>query len=366
MAEQKLADVARRQMAELAAYQTFEVYTTPPVEALAERVASIAPMPDARVFFTSGGSESVDTAAKLVRAYWAEVGAPERNIILSRELAYHGVNAYGTSLGGIPANLAHYDPLVALVERVPHDDAGALRATVDRIGPGRIAAFFCEPVIGAGGVYFPGPGYLEAVAAICREHEILFVADEVITGFGRLGAWFGSTHYGIEPDIVTAAKGISSGYLPLGAVIVGARVAEPFWREGTGAIFRHGYTYSGHTTACAVGVRNLEIVEREGLVSRVRELGPTVRTALEPLAHHALVSEVRAGTGLLGAVELEPEAVAERPSLGSQVAAAARRHGLITRALRGVAFQFSPPFVITEEEIGRVAEILGGALDEVL
>jgi len=361
----ELADAAREQMRTLAAYQTFELYTSPPVAELAERVAGLVPVAGARVFFTSGGSESVDTAVKLARAYWVAAGRPDKNVVLSRRLAYHGMNVYGTSLGGIPANRAGYEPLVSLTEQVPWDDAGALREAIERIGPERVAAFFCEPVIGAGGVVHPPPGYLAEVEAICREHDVLFVVDEVITGFGRLGEWFASGRFGLAPDIVTVAKGITSGYVPLGAVIAGERVAEPFWRPGTDAVFRHGYTYSGHTTACAVALANLDILERERLVERVRELEPLLASALHPLASHPLVAEVRAGLGLLAAVEIRAEALVERPGLVAQLAAEVRRQGVLTRGLRGVALQVSPPFVVSEEQLGLIAEAFEAALDAV-
>ena len=194
---------------------------------------------------------------------------------------------------------------------------------------------------------------------------MLFVVDEVITGFGRLGEWFASGRFGLAPDIVTVAKGISSGYVPLGAVIAGERVAEPFWRPGTDAVFRHGYTYSGHTTACAVALANLDILERERLVGRVRELEPLLAAALRPLASHPLVAEVRAGLGLLAAVEIRADALAERPGLVAQLAAEARRQGVLTRGLRGVALQVSPPFVVSEEQLGLIAEAFEAALDAV-
>lgn len=358
----EIADAAAEQIRTLAAYQTFERYTTPATEALSAKVASLTHLPDAKVFFTSGGSESIDTAAKLVRAYWRAVGHPDKEIVLSREHAYHGMNAYGTSLAGIPSNLDVFHPLVPTVERVAWDDAATLRAAIDRRGPDRVGAFFCEPVIGAGGVIAPPEGYLQEIQAICRDADVLFIADEVVSGFGRLGDWFASERYGIDPDMITAAKGLTSGYAPLGAVIVGPRVCEPFW-SGTGAIFRHGYTYSGHTACCAIGLANLEIIEREGLRDRVRELEPVLDRILRPLEAHPLVSEVRAGVGLLGAVELDAGARAEDPGLLNRVVAGARERGVLTRGIRGVALQVSPPFVVTEAELEQVAAAFAGALD---
>jgi putrescine---pyruvate transaminase len=361
---EELADAAAAQMREIAGYQAYDVFSSRPAEALAERVASVVPIPDAKVFFTAGGgSDAIDTAAKLARAYWRAIDRPEKQVIIGRQHAYHGMNAYGTSLGGIPAMTDPFGPLVTLVEHVPWDDAPALAKLIEQVGADRVAAFFCEPVIGAGGVYFPPDGYLTQVQEICRDQNVLFVADEVITGFGRTGEWFGSLRYGIEPDMMIMAKGLTSGYLPLGAVAAGPTVAEPFWRPGSAEIFRHGYTYSAHPAACAVGLANLDLLVREQLVARVRQLEPTVTAALAPLAGHPLVSEVRTGAGLLGAVEIAPAARAADPGLPARLVTAIRERGVITRLLRGIALQVSPPFVITEAELGQIAAVFAAALD---
>ena len=277
----ELADAAARQMRDLAAYHAFGVFTNPQAEELSRRLAGLAPMDGAKVFLTAGGgSDAIDTAGKLARAYWTVMGRPEKRVVLSRSHAYHGVNAYGTSLGGIPANAAAFGPLVPDVEQVPWDDADALESTIARLRPEHVAAFVCEPVVGAGGVLPPPDGYLERVQAICREHEVLLVADEVITGFGRLGTWFGCERYGFSPDLLTCAKGMTSGYAPIGAVLASERVADPFWRPGSSEMFRHGYTYSGHAAACAVALANLDLLERERLLDRVRELEPVLRATL--------------------------------------------------------------------------------------
>jgi adenosylmethionine-8-amino-7-oxononanoate aminotransferase len=214
-------------------------------------------------------------------------------------------------------------------------------------------------------VYPPPEGYLAAAREICRRHDVLFVADEVITGFGRTGAWLASDRFGLDPDLITTAKGLSSGYAPIGAVIASGRVAAPFWRPGSAEVFRHGYTYSAHPTACAVAAANLDVIEREQLLARVARLEPVLARTLAPLAGHDLVAEVRAGTGLLAAVEIAAAARSADPGIGPRLVAEIRERGVITRLLRGVALQVSPPFVITEAEIARIAEVFAAAFDAV-
>jgi putrescine---pyruvate transaminase len=352
----ELADAAAAQMRELAAYKTYDGFTSPRTEELATRVAGLLPFEGAKIFFTSGGGESIDTAAKLARAYWVALDKPDKHVIISRQFAYHGSNAYGTSLTGMAPLVEGFGRLVPEVEQVAWDDAEALAAAIDRIGPERVCAFFAEPIIGAGGVLIPPEGYLERVQEICREREVLLVLDEVITGFGRLGTWFATERFGLSPDLITVAKGITSGYIPLGGVIASPRVAEPFWAEGTPHVFRHGFTYSGHATACAVGLANLDVIEREGLVARVSELEPVLAETLAPLAGRDAVAEVRSGVGLLGAVELKD------PSKLQGVIDAAYERGVLVRGIRGVALQISPPFVITEDELATAGHVLGEAL----
>jgi adenosylmethionine-8-amino-7-oxononanoate aminotransferase len=360
----ELADAAAAQMRQLAAYQAFESFSNAPAEALAQRIAGLAPVQGAKVFFTpGGGSDAVDTAAKLARAYWHAAGHPSKQVIVARSHAYHGMNAYGTSLGGIPANAEPFGSLVSLVEHVSWDDAAELEKLLHHLGAEQVAAFFCEPIIGAGGVYPPPDGYLASVQETCRRNNVLFVADEVVTGFGRVGAWFASQRFGLDPDMIITAKGLSSGYAPLGAVIVGARVAGPFWRSGSREAFRHGYTYSAHPASCAVSLANLDLIEREQLIARVRELAPVLAHCLLPLADHQLVSEVRAGTGLLAAVEIARDARAADPELGTRLVADIRRRGVITRLLNGAALQVSPPFVITRGELQQIAQVFAAALD---
>lgn len=360
----ELAEVAAAQMSRLASYQTFDVLANEPVLELAARLARIAPMEDAGVFFTSGGgSDAVDTVAKIARRYWQVAGHPERTVIVARVGAYHGMNAYGTSLAGIEPNAHGWGPLVREVAHVPENDAGALADLLERQGE-RVAAFIGEPVIGAGGVIPPVDGYWQDVQDLCRAHDVLLICDEVITGFGRVGEWFAAQRYDIEPDLVTIAKGLTSGYLPAGAVLCGPRVRDMLWSSEAGA-FRHGYTYSGHPTVCAVALANLDIIEREDLAGHVRALESTFAAAVEDLATHELVGTVRTA-GLLAGVELEADARAAAPFLAEDVVGAARANGLLVRNLLGRVLQISPPLVITENEVETLVARLSAALDQVL
>ncbi len=354
----ELAEAAAGQMRTLAAYSTFGDYVTPPTVELAERLAGIAPVPGSKVFFTSGGSDSVDTAAKLARRYWVETGRPSKTMVIGRQKAYHGMHYAGTALGGIPGNTEGYGVLVPDTATVAWDDVDDLRATIERAGPENVAAFFCEPVIGAGGVYPPPDDYLAGVRKLCTEMDVLFVADEVVTGYGRIGgSWFASTKFGLEPDLVTTAKGLTSGYLPMGAVLIAPRVADPFFRAGAGVWWRHGYTYSGHATAAAVALANLAIIEREGLLDEASRLEATLARQLSPLADHERVAEVRCGVGALAAVQLV------EPSEAVALARALRDVGVATRAVGAGGIQISPAFVMTDDDVEELASALAQALD---
>jgi adenosylmethionine-8-amino-7-oxononanoate aminotransferase len=360
----EIADAVQAQVRRLPAYSTFGDLSNRPAIELAERVSAHAPIPDSKVFLTSGGSDSIDTATKMARRYWQLLGQTDRTLLITREHAYHGMHVAGTSLAGIEANVAGHGPLVDDVVKVAWDSPSALREVIVAAGPERVAAFFCEPVIGAGGVFPPPEGYLEEVRAICRETGVLFVADEVITGFGRTGDWFASSRWGLEPDVVTCAKGITSGYLPMGAVIAAPWVAEPFWKSGAGT-WRHGYTYSGHATAAAAALANLDIMEREALPKRSLEIQTELAEALAPLAEHPLIGEVRSGTGVLAAVQLAADVLEAEPALPARVVAACRESGILTRALGIGALQISPPLVIDRGELNELREGLRSALDAV-
>jgi adenosylmethionine-8-amino-7-oxononanoate aminotransferase len=358
-----LAEAAAEQMRKLAGYQIFDVLANRPALELAERVRELAPLGEhSAVFFTSGGSDSVDTAAKIARRYWVLAGEPQRQIIICRQGAYHGVNAFGTSLSGIELNAAGWGSLVTQVIQVGRDDLEGLELALERHA-GSVAAFIGEPVQGAAGVHPPAPGYWEGVQDLCRSHDVLVIADEVVTGFGRVGHWFASERYGIEADLIVCAKGLSSGYLPVGAVIVADRVREALWSADAGA-FRHGYTYSGHPAACAVALANIEIIERERLPERVTRLEPVLEHQLGVLASHPLVEEVRVA-GLLCGVELSAAARAQEPRLIERVITAARDRGVLVRNLVGATLQISPPLVIDEQQLELLADTLRESLDAV-
>ena len=360
----EIADAVAAQMTDLAAYSTFGFTTTPPTRELADRLAAMAPIKDAVVFMTTGGSDAIETAAKLIRRYWNAVGRPEKRIIVTRELSYHGMNAWGTELGGLASNSEGYGgPLVPHVLHVPTHDTTAVADLFDREG-GRIAAFVGEPVIGSGGVVPPADGYWPEIERLCRAHDVLLVADEVITGFGRVGRDFGAQHYGFSPDVIAFAKGVTSGYAPLGGILIAPRIREPFWRGD--ALFRHGYTYSGHAASCAAALANLDILEREGLVARVAELDPILASGVRGLESHPVVDSTRAA-GLLAAVVLSEDALGEDPGLLDAVVRAALERGIITIGLRGAygVLQISPPFVITRSEIHHMLSGLAEAVAEV-
>ena len=362
----EIADAVAAQLTKLNAYSSFGAYTTEASLAVADRLASMAPFPDAVVFLGSGGSDAIDTAAKLARRYWDVMGKPEKRVIVSREHAYHGMHVMGTALVGMPAMRNGYGdaPMVGDVAQVPAMDVDAVARLFEARGS-EIAAFIGEPVIGAGGVIPPSDGYWAAINRLCREHDVLLVADEVITGFGRMGETFGSTRFGIEPDLITFAKGVTSGYVPLGGVLVSRRVREPFWDEPVpGAVFRHGYTYQGHSGAAAAAIANLDIIEHEDLIGRVRRLEPILAAAVRRLEGTPLVGETRA-VGLTAAVALKPEVLAADPTAVDKVVAAALRHGVASRVLRGHAVHISPPFVITEAQIDAMVDGIGNALEDV-
>jgi adenosylmethionine-8-amino-7-oxononanoate aminotransferase len=354
----EIADAVAAQMATLETYHTFQQFANRPALDLAERISELAPIPHAKVFLTSGGSDAIDAAGKLARRYWSALGKPEKRTIVTRERAYHGLHAFGTSIIGLDINREGIGQLVSETARVATNDASAFAALIDELGSDAIAAFFAEPIVGTGGVIHPAPGYFDEVQRLCREHEILFVADEVITGFGRTGELFATQRFGLEPDMMIMAKGITSGYLPLGGVIVDERVWTPFWEDESDLVFRHGLTYAGHASVCAAAMANLDILEREELVARVRMLEQVLERELRPFESHELVAEVRTGIGLLAGIELHDTAAAQR------VASGMLARGVIGRTLPDGVIHVAPPFVVTEDDLAMLAAVIGEALDE--
>ena len=354
------AEAARAQMRRLETYHTFGRIANDQALLLADRVAAMSPIEDPRVFWVSGGSDAIDTAAKLARRFWQAQGQTNKRIIISREQAYHGLHGFGTSILGIDIMREGYgaESLIPETARVPANDADALEATIAHLGPDRVAAVFAEPIIGTGGVILPQDGYLERVEQICREHDILYVLDEVITGFGRTGRMFATEYFDLHPDMVIMAKGITSGYAPLGGVLIGPRVWEPFYADSPDApVFRHGVTYSGHATACAVAQANLDVIEDEHLVQRVADLAPVLAREMQSLSDHPLVLEVRGGIGLIAGVQVSPDVN------GDALQRACLERGTLVRILGGNVVQISPPFVVDEADLHEITQALRGALD---
>lgn len=348
-----MADAIARQAGTLAAYSTFDPFTNSPAEQLAATLVEMAPMPDSRVFFTSSGSEAVDTAMKLSRLAHIQAGQPERTLIISRQRGYHGTAYGGTSAQGIAPNREGYAPYVGDVVQVPADDVEAMATLMSERGS-TIAAVLIEPLQGAGGVHPPMDNYLESVRRLCDQHGAHLIYDEVISGFGRLGRWFAAHHYGVRPDMVTFAKAVTSGYQPLGGVFVGPMVRQAL-ESDPNFFLRTGFTYSGHPTACAAALTNLDIMKREGLVDRARHVGQRLSEGLKALAADGLVASVR-GDGAVWAVGHHPgvDAFAVRDAM--------LERGVITRAIGTDTNAFCPPLVIADHQIDRVIDALASSL----
>jgi putrescine---pyruvate transaminase len=348
----EIADAVATQLRTIAAYSCFDPFTNGPADELAAMLVGLTPIPDARVFFCGSGSEAVDTAMKLARLAQGLAGHPERTIIVSRQRGYHGTNLGGTSAQGIALNREGWGPLVPEVVQVPSDDAEAL-ALLMAEHAGRVAAVITEPVQGAGGVFPPADGYLPELRRLCDHHGAFLIFDEVITGFGRLGQWFGADHYGVVPDLTTFAKAVTSGYQPLGGVFVGAAVRGPLEADPA-YILRHGYTYSGHPGACAAGIANLAIMEREGLVDRAVTVGKRLADGLRALAADGTIDHAR-GDGAVWAAGLR----------GDQDALTIRDRmlagGVITRAIGADTLTFCPPLVITDDQVDRIVDVLAAS-----
>lgn len=371
-----IVDAVERQMRELAYYNTFFQTSHPAVIAAAEAVAAVLPDHMRRVFFTTGGSDANDTVYRLARVYWAAMGKPEKRIFIARKNAYHGSTVAAASLGGMGAmhgqggaaldGVHHIDQpywfgegrLSGMTpEEFGLERARQLEAAIDRLGEGNVAAFIAEPIQGAGGVVIPPESYWPEIQRICAEREILLVTDEVISGFGRFGTWWGAQSYGVTPDLMPMAKGMTSGYLPMGGVAIADHMAEVL--EAKAGEIYHGYTYSGHPASAAACVANLAILREEDLVGRVQnDTGPYLAEALSSLRDHPLVGETRS-RGLIGAIELvkrrEPdiELFDNRGETGLKCREHCFANGLVMRAV-GDSMILSPPLTISRDEIDEI------------
>ena len=377
----ELVEAAANQLRELPYYNSFFQCAHPPSIELSRMLMEITPPQFNRVFYTGSGSEAIDTMIRMVRRYWDLLDQPERQFIISRENAYHGSTVAGASLGGMKpmheqggtlGGIAHIEqPYWFGSDRTLSPDefglqtARALEKKIEELGPERVAAFVGEPIQGAGGVVIPPDTYWPEIQRICDEYGILLVTDEVICGFGRLGEWFGADHYGVKPDLMTFAKGVTSGYLPLGGVMVGDRVSDVLIDKG--GEFYHGYTYSGHPASCAVAIENIHILKREKLIERVRDdIGPYLQEKWQTLAEHPIVGETRM-VGLMGALELVGnKETLERFDEDAGAGTICRDHlvnnGLVMRAV-GDSIVVAPPLILTYEQADELVEKTWKCLD---
>lgn len=384
--EQRLVDAAARQMQKLNYYHTFTHKSHGPAIELAEKLVGMAPVPMSKAYFTNSGSEANDTMMKLVRYRSNALGQPQKKKIISRTRGYHGVTLASASLTGLPNNHRAFDlPMSGVLHTTcPHywregrdgesEEAFATRcaedldAMIQAEGPDTVAAFIAEPVMGAGGVVVPPATYWEKIQAVLKRYDILLVADEVICGFGRTGQMFGSQTYGIEPDIMTLSKALSSSYLPISALLINERVYAPVADQSSEiGTFGHGYTASGHPVAAAVALENLKIIEERDLVANAREMGVLMQAGLRTLADHPLVGEVR-GVGLIAAIELVTDKAAKLSAqppgdLAARGFAIMQKNGVISRAM-GDALAFCPPLIVEKQHIDTIVETTARSLDE--
>lgn len=378
----EIADAVHDQMQQLSYYNTFFKTTHPPAIALSQKLAELAPDGFNRVFFTSSGSEANDTVLRMVRHYWATMGQPDKQVIIARKNGYHGSTLAGASLGGmsgmhaqggLAGGIRHICQPYWFDEGGEHspDEFGlicakALEAEIEAVGAEKIAAFIAEPLQGAGGVIIPPKTYWPEINRICKTHGILLVADEVICGFGRTGSWWGSETFGIEPDLMPIAKGLSSGYLPIGGVLVNDSVGNVI--TAGGGEFYHGFTYSGHPASCAAALKNLEILQSEQIIERVRDdIGPYMQSRWAALGAHPLVGEARM-VGLIGALELVPEKPSRRRfkdegTIGTICRDHSFKNGLVMRAVRD-SMIISPPLTITKDEVDLLVALVEKTLDD--
>jgi len=345
----EIIDAVTAQMRQIEAYNTFAPFTNGPASRVAEMIAERSPHPDGRVFLGCSGSEAVDTALKIARQVQQRRGHTGRQVIVKRTNGYHGTNFGGTSAQGIAPNREGWGDLVPHFVEVPHDDLEAMASVFAEQGD-RIAAVLTEPLQGAGGVFPPVDGYLEGLRRLCDDNGALLIFDEVICGFGRTGEWFGAQTFGVTPDLITFAKGVTSGYLPLSGVILSRAVCEEL--EEPGFLLRTGYTYSGHQASCAAGIANLDIMEREGLDQRANHVGERLQEGLRALQADGLIESWR-GMGAVYAAELGRDSIPVRNEILA--------NGVIVRPI-GTCLAICPPLVITDDEVGRVIDTMAAAL----
>jgi adenosylmethionine-8-amino-7-oxononanoate aminotransferase len=378
----------RHEMAKAIADQVIKLsYTSPftnatePSAVLARKLAELAPGDLNNVFFTTGGSTAVDTALRTMQYLNNRRKMPEKKMILAREKGYHGSTYLAHSVTGKERDESHFDFEIRLVHFLPDVNpyrrpkgtsmaawcdarVADLQAAIDELGADKIGAFIAEPILSSGGVIVPPEGYHKRAWEICRANDILYISDEVVTGFGRLGHWFASEAvFGIVPDMITSAKGLTSGYLPLGACIISDRVMEQMSGLDEASSFTNGYTYSAHPVCCAAALKNIEIFENEHLLEHVREVSPHFQARLAALSRFDIVGDTR-GMGLLGCVECKADDLEAERTLGAQIDAACEALGLMVRPLINMAV-FSPPLVITKDQIDEMFDILEQALEKV-
>jgi len=348
----EIADAVAEQIRTLETYSIFDPFTNEKAEQLAAKLVTLSPLPDSRVFLCGSGSEAIDTAMKLARVAHVQAGHPEKTIIISRNRGYHGTNYGGTSAQGLPLNKIGYGQLLPEVVQVDSDNIEDLASFMKDNGS-RVAAIITEPLQGAGGVYPPADGYLEGARKLCDQYGALLIFDEVITGFGRLGTWFAANYYNVGPDLLCFAKGVTSGYQPLGGVFVGRTALNALERDPD-FFLRHGYTYSGHSAVCAAALKNLEIIERDGLIERAKHVGKRLSEGLHSLAADGVIDSVR-GAGAIWAAGLKPDqnCVTIRDNM--------IKRGVIARSINADTNAFCPPFVITDQQIDTLLDVFAAA-----
>ncbi len=385
--EERLIEAATRQLRELPTYHVFAHKSHEPGIELAERLLAIAPVPMSKVFFASSGSEANDTAIKIIWYYHNAIGKPKKKKIISRIRGYHGVSVATASLTGLPANHRDFDLPIANIlhtscpshfnfakpgeseDQFAQRCADELEELIQREGPDTIAGFFAEPIMGAGGVIIPPRGYFEKIQAILRKHDILFVADEVICGFGRTGNMWGSQTFQLKPDMVSMAKALTSGYIPLSALMISDKIYRGLVTQSEKiGVFGHGNTYAAHPVAAAVGVETLKIYEERDIVGHVQRVGARMQETLRKLADHPLVGEVQ-GVGLIAGIQLVPskqvkEGFDPKQGVAPFMAKRAEAHGLICRGLFGDRVALCPPLVITEAQVDEMLRRFRAALDD--